>query len=321
MIDSPREPLVSIIVCVYNGQEFLGAALDSVLAQTYPRFELIAIDDGSTDDSLELLSRYADSRSKILHQENRGAAMALDLGLKTARGELVAFLDQDDLWEKDKLAVHVDWMKRRPAIDLTFSWFRYVDRSGRDFGLRRKRHRGTFDFQSLLKDFAIGATSNVVVRRAAIEKAGGVDSAFPCMYDLDLFLRIALLAKNNIEAIPKALMLYRRHGRQITHDFTSLQREWERVVAKMALLAPEAAASVASHARSNASRFFARLAYEDGDYEKATHYVAEGFKCSPVRFLVDPRNWSTGAACAAGRILPRRLHRSLERLMGLRRQR
>lgn len=319
MIESPGEPLVSVIVCVYNGQEFLGATLDSVLAQTYPRFELIAVDDGSTDGSAAVLNRYADSRFRVLHQENRGTAMALDLGLQAARGELVAFLDQDDLWEKDKLAVHVDWMRHRPSIDLTFSWFRYVDRTGRDIGLRRKHHHGTLDFRSLLTDFAIGATSNVVVRRAAIEKAGGVDPAFPRMYDLDLFLRVALLAKRNIESIPAPLMLYRRHGRQITHDFTALGLEWERVVTKMAKIEPKAVASVEGHARSNASRFFARLAYEDGNYGKATQYVAKGFTCSPLHFLADPRNWSTCIACGAGLVLPSQLHSRLERLAGLRR--
>lgn len=320
LTNPPGEPLVSVIVCVYNGQEFLGAALDSVFAQTHASFELIAVDDGSTDGSAAVLSRYADARLRVLHQENRGAVMALDLGLQAARGEYVAFLDQDDVWEKDKLAVHAGWMRRRPAIDLTFSWFRYVDREGRDIGLRRKRSRGTLDFRSLLADFAIGATSNVVVRRAAIERAGGIDPAFPRMYDLDLFLRIALLAQGNVEAVPRVLALYRRHGQQISHDFTALRGEWERVVGKMARLAPEVVASVEGRARSNASRYFARLAYEDGNYREAIQYVARGFLHSPARFLADPRNWSTGAACLAGLALPPRWHRRLERMAGLRRE-
>jgi glycosyltransferase involved in cell wall biosynthesis len=318
-MDSSGQPLVSIIVCVYNGCEFLGAALDSVFQQTYSRFELIIVDDGSTDGSAEVLNRYSDSRLKVLHQEHRGAAIALSLGLEAARGELVAFLDQDDLWERDKLAVHVDWLRGRRSIALTFSWFCFVDREGRDIGLRRKRHRGTFGFQSLLTDFAVGATSNVVVRRTAIDEAGGIDPSFPGMYDLDLFLRIAMLARHNIEAIPTVLMRYRRHGQQITYDFEVLESEWERVVAKMRRLAPKEVASIEDHARSNASRYFARLAYEENNYGKAIRYVVKGFECSPVRFLADPRNWSTSAACVAGLVLPPRLHRKLERLAGLER--
>jgi len=319
LTDPSGEPLVSVIVCVYNGEEFLGAALDSVFAQTHRDFELIVVDDGSTDGSAAVVGKYVDPRLRLLGQENRGTARALEVGLQTARGEYVAFLDQDDLWEKDKLAVHMEWMRRRPVIDLTFSWFRYVDRLGRGIGLHSKRHRGTIDFRALLTDFVIGATSNVVARRAAIEKAGGIDPAFPRMYDLDLFLRIALLARNNIEAVPAELMLYRRHSMQITRDFTTLEREWERVVEKMARLAPEAAA-VEDHARSNASRFFARLAYEHGDYGQAMRYVGRGFRWSPARFLADPRNWLTGAACFAGLVLTPRLHRGLERVAGLRRE-
>jgi hypothetical protein len=83
-----------------------------------------------------------------------------------------------------------------------------------------------------------------VARRAAIESAGGTDATFPRMYDLDLCLRIALLAPRNIEAVRAVLMLYRRHGLQITHDFDALQAEWEGVAGKMARLAPEVVASV-----------------------------------------------------------------------------
>jgi len=172
----------------------------------------------------------------------------------------------------------------------------------------------------LLTDFAIGATSNVVVRRAAIGKAGGVDPAFPRMYDLDLFLRIALLAPYNIEAVTAELMRYRRHGAQITYDYGTLEEEWERVVGKMARLAPDEVAAVEGRARANASRYFARLAYETGDYGRAFRYVARGFQCAPARFLADPRNWSTGAACMAGLALPPRLHKALERLAGLHRE-
>jgi len=316
----PGEPLVSVIMCVYNGQEFLGAALDSVCAQTYNHFELIAVDDGSTDASAAVLSRFVGSRLRVLRQPNRGAAMALHLGLKAARGDYVAFLDQDDVWEKDKLAVHVDWLTSRPEIDLTFSWFRFVDRAGRDIGLRRKRFFGRLDFRSLLTDFVIGATSNVVARRSAIERAGSVDPDFPRLYDVDLFLRIALLARRNIEAIPRALAMYRRHGQQISHDFNALQNEWERVIIKMAQLAPEVVASVRGHARSNASRYFARLAYEDREYRQALGFVARGFTSSPAHFLADWRNWSTGAACLAGLLLAPEWHRRLERLAGLRRE-
>ncbi len=319
MSEDSAQPLVSVIVNVYNGAKFVGAAIESAFEQTYGRFELIVVDDGSSDESVAVVSGYHDPRLRLSRQEQRGAAMAVAVGLGAARGEYVAFLDQDDLWERDKLAVHVDWLQRRPRIDLTFSWFRVVDRAGRDIGLRSNRYCGTIDFRDLLTDFVIGGTSNVVVRRAAIDKVGGVDPAFPRMYDLDLFLRIALLTPRNIEAVPRDLMLYRRHDAQMSRDFLALEGEWERVVAKMRRLLPEEVAPVERFARSNMNRFFARLAYESYDYRRAMGYVGRGFSCAPARFLADSRNWLTGAACLSGLLLPAALHRSLERLAGLQR--
>lgn len=306
-------------MCVYNGAAHLDAALDSVLCQTYPHFEVIAVDDGSTDRSAAILAARSDPRITVLTQRNQGAAAALAAGLRAARGELVAFLDQDDGWTRDKLATHVDWMVRHPSVDLTFSGFRVVDHDGRDIGLRRRRFHGPLHFRDLLVDFAIGATSNVVVRRSAVEKAGGVDPTFPRMYDLDLFLRVAMLAPSNVEALPDALMMYRRHGAQISWDYAALEREWERVMAKMARLSPGTVSEVGGRARLSARRYFARLAYETGNYRRALQYVSSGFASAPVWFLRDSRNWTTAAASLAGMLLPATLHRALERMFGLRR--
>ena len=224
MTEASRDPLVSVIVCVFNGEKFLRETLDSALAQTHERLELVVVDDGSSDGSVALVESRADPRITLLRRKHGGAACALAAGLDQARGEYIAFLDQDDLWEPDKLATHVEWMRGRPGIDLTFSWFRYIDSSGQDIGRGSNRYRGTIDFRGLLTDFVIGATSNVVARRAAIGAAGGVDTEFPRVYDLDLFLRIARLAPGNTEAIPRYLMRYRRHDQQITRDPSALER-------------------------------------------------------------------------------------------------
>jgi glycosyltransferase involved in cell wall biosynthesis len=318
--DHPTAPLVSVIVCVYNGEEFLAAALDSALAQTYTDFELIAVNDGSTDRSPTILSRYSGGRVRVVRQENQGAGAALATGLRLSAGEYVAFLDQDDLWEKDKLAAHVDLLQRRPDIDLTFSWYRIIDRAGQPIGLRSHRYRGTIDFRHLLIDFVIGATSNVVARRSVIEKAGGVDRTLPRFYDLELFVRIALLGRANIAAIPRDLMLYRRHDSQISRDLGVLQKEWEQVLEKLRRIAPREVGEVESRARSNMCRYFARIGYENGQYRQGLDLLRDGLRAAPAHFLANRRNWWTGAACLCGLSLPPRLHRGLERLAGLRRK-
>jgi glycosyltransferase involved in cell wall biosynthesis len=313
------DSLVSVIVCVYNGSAHLGATIETVLSQTHSDFELIVVDDGSTDRSVELVKSYADHRVRLLRQENRGTAGALASGFSAARGEFVAFLDQDDLWTCDKLAAHLDWMRRRPEIDLTFSWFKYIDSAGNDIGLHSIRYQGTIDFRGLLEEFVIGATSNVVVRHAALQRAGGVEESIPRLYDLDLCLRVARLTPHNIEALPRDLMFYRRHSAQITRDVSSIEKEWDLVLDRMRQLSRNDVEAVENRARSNLNRYLARLEYERHSYHQALKYVAKGFRSAPVLFLADRRNWLTSAACLSGAVLPRELHMKMERLAGLRR--
>jgi len=310
---------VSIVICVYNGARFLAETMESVRAQTHEDWDLIAVDDGSTDGSADIVRRFADARISLIRQENRGAAAALATGIAAARGEFVALLDQDDLWHPDKLACHIARMRAAPSVALTFSWFTYVDQSGRSIGLRSRRCHGTFDFRSLFSDFVIGATSNVVIRRDVIAPAGGVDPSFPRMYDLDLILRTALLRSHSIEALPRDLLLYRRWPHQISRDFRSLEKEWDRILVKMRGLAPVDVAAVEGAARCSINRYFSRLAYEQYQFRQALHYMMEGFRADPLHSLADVRNWLTTAACVSGTVLPSRLHAGLERAAGLRR--
>jgi glycosyltransferase involved in cell wall biosynthesis len=312
-------PLVSIVVCVFNGVEFLDEVVGTVLAQTWTNWELIFVDDGSSDGSAEVIRRYPDPRIRLLVQPNRGASSALAAGIEAATGEFVALLDQDDTWEPEKLEVHVNRMRERPDLDLTFSWFVYVDKRGEELGLKSIRYRGSIDFTGLLADFVIGATSNVVVRKEAVCRAGGVDATIPRLYDLDLFLRIALRRPGNVEAVPRDLMRYRRHGEQLSRDFAILVTEWESFLAKMRRLAPKEVSEAEGTARCSINRYFARLAYEQRSYRESVRFVWRGFRSSPVVFVLDARNWLTAAACWSGALLPGWLHSRLERVAGLRR--
>jgi hypothetical protein len=194
-----------------------------------------------------------------------------------------------------------------------------IDQNGKELGLRSRRQRGTIQFSSLLADFVIGATSNIVVRRASLETAGGIDRTFPRLYDLDFSLRVAALSTGNILAIPRDLMLYRRHGDQLTRDPRALEPEWERLLGKLGKLDPHEFARIEDLARSNMKRYFACLAYENSRYREAMQLLQEGFAVAPVRFLIDSRNWLATFACISGALLPSLGHTLLERIVGLRR--
>ena len=110
------QPLVSIVLAVYNGENYLEEAIASILNQSYPAMELILVDDGSTDNTPQLLNRYR-SCAQVLTQSNQGQASAQNLGINKARGEYITFLDADDLFCVDKLFLQVQLLKQHPKID------------------------------------------------------------------------------------------------------------------------------------------------------------------------------------------------------------
>src|SRR5215831_9468158 len=113
-------PIVSVVIPTYNNARFLPEALDSLLGQTYRDFELIVVDDGSTDDTLEVLKPYR-HLIRYVRKENGGPASARNLGIRHASGELIAFQDADDIWLPDKLQLQVDYLREHPEVGLVFS--------------------------------------------------------------------------------------------------------------------------------------------------------------------------------------------------------
>ena len=115
-------PKVSIIIPAYNGATYLGEAIQSILDQSYPHFELIVVNDASPDNTDEIIQRFSDPRLKyIAHEKNQGAVAARKTGLMASSGEIIAFLDQDDLLHPDKLQTHVSFLEKHPEIGVTYN--------------------------------------------------------------------------------------------------------------------------------------------------------------------------------------------------------
>jgi len=305
-------PAVSILVCAWNAAPFIQETLRSALAQTFRDFELVVIDDGSTDDTSARVLALRDPRLRLIRQPNQGPSAALNAALQASTGACVAFLDHDDLWLPAKLQMHASVLDSRPEVDITFSWSRLIDEHGNDLGLRSRHWRGGISFSQLLADFVIGNTSAVVMRRAAIEEAGAFDPLLDRYYDVDLFLRVALLRPGNVLAIEEELTLYRRRPGQMSADWQRMRQDWDRLLAKMRRIAPAQTASVEPLARANMLRYFAWLAYESGSPSRALALLGQGCRQSPRHFFTDPRNLLLAAAALAAFLLPRRLHQALD---------
>jgi len=312
-------PLVSVLVTTLNSTRFIDATIQSALGQTLTDFEILVLDDGSTDDTVERVRRVRDSRVQVSAYAHRGAPVALNAGLALARGRYLALLDHDDLWLPGKLARHVAVFDAQPGAAATFSWSALIDEHDRPIAVHPAHWHGPIGFQQLLEDYVIGPSSSLVLRRSAVEQAGGFDEQFPRCHDFDLILRLAFADTHAIVAVPETLTLYRRHAGQMSRDWRAMHREWNEVVDKCRRLAPADTAAVESRARGNINRYFAYLAYEGGEFRDARRFVREAARHDPRSFLTDPRNWKITTASLAEALLPSAVHRRLERIAGIRR--
>ena len=230
-----KSPLFSVIVPVFNAGEYLDRAIASVRAQTWTDFELILVDDGSTDDAVDRAGSIRDSRLRVMRQPNQGAPVALNRGLAAASGEYVAFLDADDFWAPNKLERHLECFLAHPKADLTFTGIVYVGADDEPLNLPQRQPTGSFTFEQLLVDYVIGTSSAIAVRKTAMQIAGSFDPTMLYMYDVDLVLRIARARPANVVGIAEPLTFYRRRPGQQTSDWRPMAHYWAKLLAQAPL--------------------------------------------------------------------------------------
>lgn len=185
---SPTTP-VSVIIPTHNRAGFLAQAIDSVLAQTYTNFELIVVDDGSTDETPSLLAAYGKALVS-LRQENRGPAAARNAGIRAARHSLLAFLDSDDQFVKNKLALQVAAMEAQPELLISHTqetWFR----NGRHLNQKKRHAKEGGDIFARSLELCVVGMSTVMARRELFDRIGLFNESFPCCEDYELWLRVS----------------------------------------------------------------------------------------------------------------------------------
>ncbi len=212
-------PVVSVIIPTYNAAHYIIEALDSVWAQTFTDYEIIVINDGSPD-TLELERRLEPYRHRLVYirQENRGVSGARNTGIRAARGEFIAHLDPDDLWEADYLAVQVELMRSDPTIAVLYPnalIFGDMPEAGHKF-MDLCPSEGEVTFESLLTQRCNVMTS-VTARREIVMRAGMFDESLRCSEDFDLWLRIVKQG-GRISYHRRVLVRYRRHHGSLSSD-------------------------------------------------------------------------------------------------------
>lgn len=228
---SRTSPRVTVLMCVYNDELHVAAAIESILAQSYTDFELLIIDDGSTDRTPQILRSYAaaDSRIRVFSQANVGTTKSANRGLELARGEYVARLDSDDISLPHRLGVEVDFLDRHPEVGLVGGGSYLIDAGGHIVGRRNICPRNP---ALALRSRCIYQQSDVMFRRDVVRSVGGYRSKFHNAQDYDLWLRIS--EKVKIAKLPDMLGLWRINPGGYTLARAAEQRYESRVVRRLA---------------------------------------------------------------------------------------
>jgi len=223
-------PIISVVIPSYNHAAYISTAVKSVITQTETDFELIVVDDGSTDGSLDILAGYSDPRLMIISQENQGAHAAINRGLREANGEYLSILNSDDYFEPNRLERAVAVLQSDPNIGLVGSYIRIIDQFGKQIGIKhgfrdsepwaletpeRSFRAGSDLTDALLTENFWATTSNFVFTRRHYEMVG---EFLPLRYahDWDFALRIARIAE--MVMIPEPLVCYRVHERNTIRE-------------------------------------------------------------------------------------------------------
>ncbi len=227
-------PLISVIIPTFNRSDLLRRAIDSVLSQSFKDFELIVVNDGSTDNTEKTLAEYNDITLLNL-KHNSGVSCARNRGVKHSGGEWVSFLDSDDQWLPNKLQEQVEWMFHTPQCTIFQSreiWIRDGKRVNQPRALRKKE--GDLFFESLQRCSITPST--VMIRRSLFEEHGGFDEALPACEDYDLWLRIT--ASERVGLVDREhLIRYGGHPDQLSLSTPCLDKY--RVYALQKLLSKE----------------------------------------------------------------------------------
>ena len=214
-------PLISVVLPVYNGEKYLGEAIDSILAQTFKDFELIIIDDGSTDNSLAVLKHYdnKDNRIRLISRENRNLATTLNDSIDLARGEWVARMDQDDIALPHRFERQLQWLEQTGA-DICGSWIKFFGTTDRDI----LKHCNTDEAIKMEMLFAAPFSHPTVMMKTGLLKKLMYDKDWEKAEDYDLWERAARSGWT-MSNVPEVLLMYRKHCSQVSVLSANKQQE------------------------------------------------------------------------------------------------
>ncbi len=318
--------LVSVIIPVFKAEDFVARTIDSVLAQTYSELEVIIVDDGSPDRSIDVCRQFDDPRIKIVQQANRGLAGARNTGIRNSTGDYIALVDADDLWTNDKIEKHVRHLEEVPSIGISFSYSELIDENDKPTGLKQIPTKiKDITPAYILRRNPIGNGSSPVFRREVfkdiefkanlhgIEETFYFDESFKRAEDVECWLRIAVETKWKCEGIPELLTLYRVNPGGLSASVLLQYEYLERIIDKYNQAYPEIFADVVSLAKAYFQRYIARRAVSMRDGTLAVKMLHKSLGTDLRILFEEPRKtFVTMAAAYFLYLVPIRFYIQLE---------
>jgi glycosyltransferase involved in cell wall biosynthesis len=220
------QPLVSVILPCFNQAHFLRNSIESIFDQTYPKIEVIVIDDGSTDNTLEVAKGFGGA--KVFHQNNQGLANARNAGFARSEGEIVVFLDADDRLLPDAIETLTEWLVEHPDTALVSGLCRLIDETGEDLGKYQPVLPTEDRLSAQLRAGYIWMPGTVAYRRSVLDELGVFDPKVDASADYDLYLRIAW--SHPIHEIDSLIGEYRQHQSSMSQNSGRMLRDGSRVL-------------------------------------------------------------------------------------------
>lgn len=230
-------PKVSVIIAAYNLIAYLPETIANVLEQTYTDFEVIVVDDGSTDNTAQWVAQIEDPRVRLISQSNMGLSGACNTGIMNTTGEYITFLDADDLWEKTKLAQQVAILDNHPEVSIVYNWVTYINEAGESTGRIVKPTAEGYIWQQMIEVNQIECGSVIMLRRSCFDRVGLFDTNLKSyVQDWDLWLRLAL--HYQFKLIPQPLVYYRQRASSGSRNLAAMERSFNLVLTKADNAAP-----------------------------------------------------------------------------------
>ena len=278
-----RVSLVSVVIPAFNAAAFIAESIRSACRQTYADLDIVVVDDGSTDNTVQVLAALAaqDRRIRLIKTDHRGVSAARNRGIAEARGDVIATLDADDLWHPQKIERQYDLLRRSETdVGVVYCWAAGIDAQGRVILPVWNASQAEGDVLSdIVRSGILSNGSTPLMRRDAIERAGAYDETLQLCEDWQFYTALAGVCR--FRAIPECLTGYRISDTSASMDVLPMERAIANVTAWIEATWPDLPNEVLIDRARNVHRYLAFLAIRSGQYGLAARYIWHGINDGP----------------------------------------